>query len=163
MICKLHALCIKGIIPLPLFAWSNSSSSTWSLQWSRLRSHVEHELWSFTEGLQSRPLESSPILGWARSYGTLEAPCWWMWESALKERPTLLDLMRAVGGVCTLGVESSPDMVTVSPGPWKWMFSTSCALGVGGDGGIDIGGGVIASLEDKPFSSIFCFFMRVRL
>lgn len=70
----------------------------------------------------------------------------------------LSTLMRAVGGVCTLGVESSPDMVIVSLSPWKGMFSTSYALGVGGDGGIDIGGGVIASLEDEPFSSVFCFF-----
>ena len=33
--------------------------------------------------------------------------------------------------VCTLSMESSPNMVTVPPSLRKWMFSTSCALGAG--------------------------------
>ena len=67
-------------------------------------------------------------------------------------------LIGAVGGVCALGVESSPDMVIVSPSSQKGMLSASYALGVGRDGGIDIGEALAASLEDKPFLPILCFF-----
>ena len=65
---------------------------------------------------------------------------------------------RATGGVCTLGMESSPDIVTVSFSPWKGMFSTSCALGASGNRWIDIGERVAASLEEEPLLPIFCLF-----
>ena len=68
-------------------------------------------------------------------------------------------LMRVVSRVYALGVETSPNMVIVSSSPWKGMFSTSCALGMGGDGEIGTNGGVITSLEDEFFSPpILCFF-----
>ena len=38
------------------------------------------------------------------------------------------------------------------------MLSVFCALGVGGDGGIDIDEALAISLEDKPFSPVLCFF-----
>ena len=66
--------------------------------------------------------------------------------------------MRAVGGIWVLGIESSLDMVIVSPSLWKKMLSTTCALGAGGDGGIDISEEVRSNLEDEPFSLVLCFF-----
>ena len=65
---------------------------------------------------------------------------------------------KATCGVCTLGVESSPNMVTVSFSPWKWMLSTSYALGASGDRWIDISERVATSLEDEPLSPVFCLF-----
>ena len=69
----------------------------------------------------------------------------------------------ATNEVCALGIESSPDMVTVSPSPWKGMFSMSCALGAGEDGGISIDEALIASLKDKPFHPSFVSLRRARL
>ena len=66
--------------------------------------------------------------------------------------------MRATNKECTLGVESSPDMVTVSPSPWKGMIFAFYALGAGGDRGIGIDKALVASLEDEPFLPILCFF-----
>lgn len=66
-------------------------------------------------------------------------------------------LTGAAEGVCALGVEPSPDMVTVFPSLWKWMLSMSCALRVGWKWGIGTDGGI--NLEDKPFSlPVFFFF-----
>ena len=67
-------------------------------------------------------------------------------------------LTGAADGVCALGIESSPYMVIVSPNPWKGMLSMFYVLGVGGDGEIGIGEALTASLEDKPFSFVLCFF-----
>ena len=64
----------------------------------------------------------------------------------------------ATNGVCALGVESSPNMVTVSPSPWKGMFSMSCALGAYEDEGIDIDEAFAASLEDESFLLVLCLF-----
>ena len=62
--------------------------------------------------------------------------------------------------VCALDIESSPDMVIVSPNPWKWMFFASYTLVADGDRGISISEALAASLEDEPFSLVLFFFLR---
>lgn len=67
----------------------------------------------------------------------------------------------AVGGVCTLGVESSLDMVVIFSNPWKRMLTTSYALGMSKNKGIDINRGMEANLKDEPFlSPVLCFFVK---
>ena len=71
----------------------------------------------------------------------------------------LCTLMWATDKVCSLGMESSPNMVTFSSSPWKGMFSTFHALAACEDGGIGTDWGMVASLKDEPFSpTVFCFF-----
>ena len=75
----------------------------------------------------------------------------------------LCTLAWTVGRVCALGVESSPDMVTIFPSSWNGILSTSCVLGTGGDGGIGVEGGATTSLEDEPFLPlVFWFFFWQR-
>ena len=66
--------------------------------------------------------------------------------------------MGTTNKVCALDIESSPDMVIVSPNPWKWMFFVSYTLVADGDRGISISEALAASLEDEPFSPVLCFF-----
>ena len=80
---------------------------------------------------------------------------------ALQEDVQLFPLGTSTGAtnrVCALGIESSPDMVIVSPSPWKRMFFTSYALRAGGDGGINTGEVLAASLENEPFLLVLCLF-----
>lgn len=67
--------------------------------------------------------------------------------------------MWATDEVCSLGMESSPNMVTFSSSPWKGMFSTFHALAACKDRGIGTDWGMVASLKDEAFSPpVFCFF-----
>lgn len=134
---KTYTLGVKGIIPLPPFAWLCNPSSTWSLQWSCLWSHLRHEPWSYVGDQQSHPLESFPPLERACLYGNARGSILvnvGKRSKRMSNSPRLSTSTWATNEVCALGMESLPDMVTIFPSPWKWMLSTSYALVVWGDG-----------------------------
>lgn len=82
-------------------------------------------------------------------------------EEALQKGVQLFPLGTLIGatkGVCALGIESLPNMVIFSLSLWKGIFFTSYASRAGGDGGINIGEVLAASLENEPFSPILCLF-----
>ena len=69
--------------------------------------------------------------------------------------------VEAVDGGCALGVESSPQIMKVSPMPWNWMLSTPEDLIAYGAEGIVATERVEVGLEDEPFSmSVFIFLAK---